>query len=268
MTKAELEARVKELEAEVKRLKEFEGKQIVESEKDAIWRNETLRMLQHRSIHECTDEFFGYKRLVGDEFEAVVANPSYKEICKNDCKKRTFYKNVDTEYMMYGYIDEGNYSDTFSATVFAVSPGKKKFDCVLCFSELKTLITARLALAILFIMLDRNECSITRMHSPSLLECITHHNSLAYVLGTYRTTDDKYHFGVIAQTNADGTNTYDTYYFKKARKHFPMVGQDVDFADMVRALACLTSAAKEASGEIEVEDDDENMFYDLFNRFG
>lgn len=268
MKKAELEARVKELEAEVKRLKEFEEQQIVESEKDAVWRNETLRMLQHRSIVECTDEFFGYKRLVGDEFETVVSNPSYKEISKNDCKKRTFYKNVETDYTMYGYIDEGNYCDTFSATVFTASPGKKEFDCVLCFSELNTLITARLALAVLFIMLDRNECSITRMHSPSLRKCITQHTRLAYVLGMYRTIDDRYHFGVIAQTNADGTNTYDTYYFKKAKKHFSMVGQDVDFSDMTRALACLTSAAKEASGEIEVEDDDENMFYDLFDRFG
>lgn len=268
MRKAELEAIVKELEAEIKRLKVFEDQQIVASEKEDVWRNETLRMLKHRAIDECTNEFFGYKRLVGDEFEAVVSNPSFKEISKNDCKKRTFYKNADTEYTMYGYIDEGNYSDSYSATVFAASPGKKNFDCVLCFSELNTLITARLALAILFIMLDRNECAITRMHSPSLNECITQHNSLAYVLGTYRTIDDKYHFGVIAQANSDGTNTYDTYYFKKARKHFAMVGQDVDFSDMTRALACLTSAAKEASGEIEVEDDDENMFYDLFDRFG
>lgn len=268
MIKAELEARAKELEAEVKRMREFEDQQIVESEKEEVWRNETLRMLRHRSIDECTDEFFGFKRLVGDEFEAVVSNPSFKEISKNDCKKRTFYKNVETDYTMYGYIDEGNYCDSYSATVFAVSPGGKEFDCILCFTELKTLITARLALAILFIMLDRNECSITRMYSPSLRECITQHNSLAYVLGTYRTIDDKYHFGVIAQANPDGTNTYDTYYFKKAKKHFSMVGQDVDFSDMTRALACLTSAAKEASGEIEVEDDNENMFYDLFDRFG
>lgn len=252
MKKAELEARVTELEAEVKRLKEFEDQQIVESEKEEVWRIETLRMLKHRSIDECTDEFFGYKRLVGDEFEDVVSNPSYKEITKNDCKKRTFYKNVESDYAMYEFIDESNHSNTYSATVFAASPGKKKYDCVLCFSELNTLITARLALAILFIMLDRNECAITRMHSPSLLECITQHNSLAYVLGTYQTIDDKYHFGVIAQANPDGTNTYDTYYFKKARKHFSMVGQDVDFSDMTRALACLTSAAKEASGEIEV----------------
>lgn len=50
MTKAELEARVTELEAEVKRLKEFEGQQIVASEKEDVWRNETLRMLKHRSI--------------------------------------------------------------------------------------------------------------------------------------------------------------------------------------------------------------------------
>lgn len=251
--------RVKELEAEVKRLKEFEDQQILESEKEDVWRNEALRMLR-QSIEECTDEFFGYKSLVGDEFESVVSNPSFKEIGKNDCKKRTFYKNVDTEYTIYGYIDEGNYCDSYNATVFAASPGKKNFDCVLCFTELKTLITARMALAILFIMLDRNECLVTRMHSPSLHECITQHNRLAYVLGTYRTIDDKYHFGVIAQATADGTNTYDTYYFKKERKHFTEVGQDVDFSDMTRALACLSSAAKEVSGEIEVEDDDENMF--------
>lgn len=61
MTKAELEERVKELEAEVKRLKGFEERQIVESEKDEVWRNETLRMLQHQSIDECTASFSGIR---------------------------------------------------------------------------------------------------------------------------------------------------------------------------------------------------------------
>lgn len=267
MKKAELEVKVKQLEAEVKRLREIEDQQIIEAERDEVWRNEILRMLQRRSIQDCNDEFFGYKRLVGDELETVITNKSYQEISKNERQKRTFYKNVDTQYTMYGFIDESKHN-TFSATVFAASPGKKKFDCVLCFNELKSLITARLALAILFIMLDRNGCSITRMYSPSLSECIKQHNSFAYILGTYRTIDDRYHFGVLAQSNPDGTNTYDTFYFKKARTHYKDIGLDVDFADMSRALACLTSAAKEASDEIEVEDDDENMFYDLFDRFG
>lgn len=52
------------------------------------------------------------------------------------------------------------------------------------------------------------------------------------------------------------------------RTHFDEVGRDYDFSDMVRALACLTSSAKEASGELIIESDYEYMFGELFDRFG
>lgn len=42
----------------------------------------------------------------------------------------------------------------------------------------------------------------------------------------------------------------------------------MDFADMVRALACLTTSAKEVAGDLIIEDDDDYVFDDLFDYFG
>lgn len=268
MTKAELEERVEKLEKEVRDLREMELQRIAEDEWRGVWMYEVMRMLRRRSIEECTDRFFGYERLSGKELEKVVADASFKDIAKNECRERTFYKWNETDSVIYGYIDEGNSGNTYSATVFAAPPGKKQFKCVLCFNNFKNLITARLALSILMIMMDCNDCSITRMHSPSLIESIKSEQSHEFILGTYRTIDDRYHFAVTADSNSDGTASYFTYYFKKKRTHFDEVGRDYDFSDMVRALACLTSSAKEASGELIIENDYEYMFGDLFDRFG
>lgn len=140
---------------------------------------------------------------------------------------------------------------------------------MLSFTEFKTLIAARLGLAMLMIVMDRNECSITRFHSDSLNEFVMKESQeIGFVLGTYASLDDKYHYAVIASPNYDGTVTYNTYYFKRKGRSNVMVGMDVDFADMVRALVCLSSSAKEAVGDLNIEDDEDYMFDDLFDYFG
>lgn len=264
-----MEERVKKLESEVKMFRAWDRQRTAEEDKADVWRYEVLRMLRRRGIEDCTDAFFGYKRLVGDELEAILKDASFKAISSDTFEKRTFYKSVSSDYKIYGYIDEGNPGHTYSATVFAAPPGKKQFKCMLSFTEFKTLIAARLGLAILMIMMDRNECSITRFHSDSLNEFVMKESQeIGFVLGTYASLDDKYHYAVMASSNYDDTVTYNTYYFKRKGRSNVMVGMDVDFADMVRALACVSSSAKEAAGDLIIEDDDEYMFDDLFNRFG
>ncbi|MCM1141271.1 MAG: hypothetical protein NC453_22110 [Muribaculum sp.] len=269
MRKAELEERVEQLESEVDMLRKLDRQRMAEDYKADVWRYEVLRMLRRRGIEDCTDRFFGYERLVGDRLETILKDASFKAISKNECEKRTFYKAIFSDYAIYGYIDRGNPGHTFSATVFASPPGKKQFKCVLCFTDFKTSIAARLGLAILMVMMDRNECGITRFHSESLKEFVMKESQeIGFVLGTYASLDDKYHYAVIASPNYDGTVTYNTYYFKRKGRSNVMVGMDVDFSDMVRALACLSSSAKEAAGDLTVENDEDYMFDDLFDYFG
>lgn len=269
MTKVELEKRVKRLEAEAERLRKKERQRTAEVYKADVWRYEVLRMLRRRGIEDCTDRFFGYEKLAGDRLETILKDASFKAISKNEYEKRTFYKATFSDYAIYGYIDEGNPGHTYSATVFAAPPGKKQFKCVLSFTEFKTLIAARLGLAILMIMMDRNECAITRFHSDTLEEFVMKESQeIGFVLGTYASLDDKYYYAVIASPNYDSTVTYNTYYFKKKGRSNVMVGMDVDFSDMVRALACLTTSAKEVAGDLIIEDDEDYMFDDLFDYFG
>lgn len=269
MTKKELEAKVKRLETEAEMLRKVDRQRSEYEDKADVWRYEVLRMLRRRGIEDCTDRFFGYKLLVGDELEAILKDSSFKAITKELCEKRTFYKAVFSDYAIYGYIDEGNPGHTYSATVFAAPPGKKRFKCVLCFNKFKTLIAARLGLAILMVMMDRNECCITRLHSDSLKEFVMKENQeIGFVLGTYASLDDRYHYAVVACPNYDGSVTYNTYYFKRKGRSNVMVGMDVDFSDMMRALACLSSSAKEAAGDLIIENDEDYMFDDLFDYFG
>ncbi len=58
-----------------------------------------------------------------------------------------------------------------------------------------------------------------------------------------------------------------SYYFKKSRNGYDEVGRDYDNPDMVRVLASLTTAAKECSGELEVEDDFDFLYVDLIDYF-
>lgn len=269
MKKAELEAMVKRMEAEAEMLRKWDRQRSEYEDRADVWRYEVLRMLRRRGIEDCTDGFFGYKRLVGDELESIIKDAGFKAITKEQCEKRTFYKATFSDYVIYGYVDEGNPGHTFSATVFAAPPKMKQFKCVLCFSKFKTLIAARLGLAILMVMMDRNECGITRFHSDSLKEFVMKESQeVGFVLGTYTSLDEKYHYAVIASPNYDGTVTYNTYYFKRKGRSNVMVGMDVDFSDMVRALACLSSSAKEAAGDLIVENDEDYMFDDLFDYFG
>lgn len=269
MNKAELEERVKRLESEVEMLRMRDRQRTAEGEKADVWQYEVLRMLRRRGIDDCTDRFFGYERLVGDELEAILKDASFKAISKNSCDKRSFYKATFSDYAIYGYIDEGNPGHTYSATVFAAPPGKKQFKCMLCFTDFKTLIAARMALAVLMVMMDRNECGITLFYSESLEKFVMKESQeIGFVLGTYASLDEKYYYAVIASPNYDGSVTYNTYYFKKRGKRNVMVGMDVNFSDMVRALACLTTSAKEAAGDLIIEDDEDYMFDDLFDYFG
>lgn len=233
-----------------------------------------MSMLQNHSINDCTDKFFCFRPLTKEEQAKIENDESYKAIAKNDCSNRKFYKCIDSSYDIYGFIDEVNYENiTYGVTVFAAPHKSKEFKCVLGFEDINTMIGARLAMSILFIMMDCNECSITRMYSQSLIDCINSNNRMEFIVATYRTVDDRYHFAVTASDNSDGSISYYTYYFKKKRSNYDQIGGDYDFTHLTRTLACLTSAAKECSGELEIDDDFDDfddfdgLFLDLDDRF-
>lgn len=268
MTKKDLEIKLQSLEKELNTLKDLQIYYRKRIERQSVWRYEVMSMLQNRSFKECSDEFFCFRPLTAEEQAKIENDESFKAIAQNDCSNRSFFKCLDTKYDIYGYIDEENYDNShYSVTVFAAPPGKKEFKCVVGFDEFYTLAATRLAMSILFIMMDCNDCSITRMYSETLRECIESQQSMEFILGTYRTIDDRYHFAVTATDNYDGTVSYSTYYFKKQRTHFEEIGRDMDFPHLTRALACLSTEAKVNSGELELEDDNDFLFFDLDDRF-
>lgn len=55
MNKAELEEKVKRLEAEVEILRIRDGQRTAEGEKADVWLSEVLRILHRRGIDDCTD---------------------------------------------------------------------------------------------------------------------------------------------------------------------------------------------------------------------
>lgn len=138
---------------------------------------------------------------------------------------------------------------------------------MVAFDEIQSLVGARLALAILFIIMYCNECSITRMYSDSLNEAIESEHRMEFILCTYRTIDDRYHFAVTETDNFDETISYGIYYFKKKRTNYDMIGMDCDMDHLTRTLACLTTEANVASEELELEYDDDCLFLDLDDRF-
>ncbi len=268
MTKKELEIKVESLEKEVKDLKDLDKYRRRLADKQTVWRYETLKMLQYHAIKDCTDEFLGFRPLTAEEKAMIESDASFQAIAKNDSRNRSFFKCLETDYDIYGVIDQEHYDNSpYRVMVFAAPPKKKEFECVVAFDEIPTLISARLALAILFIMMDRNECSITRMYSESLNRAIVSELRGDFILGTYRTIDDRYHFAVTASDNSDGRCSYSIYYFKKKRIHFKELGRDFDMEHLTRTLACLTTEAKVASGELEIEYDEDFIFYDLDDRF-
>lgn len=274
MTKADLEIKIEELESELKDLKHENNSYKKRSEMQSVWRYEVMSMLQNHSIKDCTDNFFCFRPLTKEEQEVIENDASYQAIKKDDCANRKFYKCTDSSYDIYGFIDEENYENiTYGVTVFAAPPKSKEFKCVLGFGDIDTLIGARLALSILFIMMDCNECSITRMYSKTLTDCIKSNNRMEFIVGTFRSVDDKYHFAVTADENSDGSISYYTYYFKKKRSNYDQIGEDYDFSHLTRTLACLTSAAKECDGGLEFDDDLDDfddfdgLFLDLDDRF-
>lgn len=268
MLKKDLEIKIQKLEEELNTRKDHDRYFRKVAERQTVWRYEVIEMLQNHSINDCTDEFLGFRPLTPEEQNNIENDKSYQAIAKSDCKNRSFFKCTDTEYDICGFIEKEDYDNAnYSATVFAAPPNKKEFKCVLAFGDIQTLIGARLALAILFIMMDCNECSITRMYSDSLNKAIESEHRMEFILGTYRTIDDRYHFAVTVTDNFDGSISYNTYYFKKKRTNFDLIGEDMDFPHLTRALACLTTEAKAASDEIELEDDDDFLFLDLDDRF-
>lgn len=71
---------------------------------------------------------------------------------------------------------------------------------MLCFSKFKTLIAARLGLAILMVTMDRNEYSITRFHSDSLKEFVMKESQeTGFVLGISK----KFQFGMARNSWAE-----------------------------------------------------------------
>lgn len=268
MTKKDLEIKIESLEKEFRMLKDYHSYYHKHAKKQSVWRYEVMSMLLNRSIKDCTDKFFCFRPLSEEEQAKIENDESYKAISKNDCRNRNFFKCLDSKYDIYGYIDEEDYDNSnYSVTVFAVPPYQNEFKCILGFGDLQTLISARLALSILFIMMDSNGCSITRMHSETLNKCVEDQGGMDFILGTYRTIDDRYHFAVTANEHSDGTFSYNTYYFKKKRINFEQIGRDFDFPHLARTLACLTTEAKVSSGELEIEDDDDLLFLDLDDRF-
>ncbi len=268
MLKKDLENKIEALEKELEILKSLDRQYRKQAENQSVWRYEVLKMLQNHAIKDCTDKFFGFCPLTAEELKSIENDPSFKAIRKNDCPNRSFFKCLDTDYDIYGYIEIGDYDNaTYGVSVFAAPPHEKEFKCVLGFDDIQTLIGARLALAILFIMMDCNVCSITRLYSESLRKCIYSNHRHEFILATYRSIDDRYHFAVTATDHYDGTISYNIYYFKKKRVHFDLIGEDFDLSHLTRTLACLTTEAKVSSGELEIEDDDDFLFLDLDDRF-
>ncbi len=193
MLKKDLEIKIQKLEKELNTRKDYDRYFRKVAQNQSVWRYEVMKMLQNHSINDCTDKFLGFRPLTSEEKAKIENDKSFQAIAKNECKNRSFFKCLDTDYDIYGYIEKEDYDNAnYSATVFAVPPHKKDFKCVVAFGDIQTLIGAQLALAILFIMLDCNECSITRMYSESLNEVIESEHRMEFILGTYRkrpTTD-------------------------------------------------------------------------------
>lgn len=99
-----MEERVKKLESEVDMLRKWDRQRTAEEDKADVWRYEVLRMLRPRGIEDCTDAFFGYKRLVGNELEPIIKDACFKAISSNTFEKSTFYKSVQSNFAIYGLL--------------------------------------------------------------------------------------------------------------------------------------------------------------------
>lgn len=222
----------------------------------SMWMNEVCMILTDRSIGECTDEVLGYHKVVGSELE--VLNKSYfrKLFEKDSASKRSYYRADVADKEIVGCISSINYEHgEYDVVVFVVPPGRKRLKQVLCFRELRSPFAARLALGILFESFAQNDFNIEQFEDDELASTIQSMDDSGHIVGQYRTFDDKYRFAVTFNI-IDNQAAYDTYYFKKVRGGYEMIGKDMDFPTLVSALGSLT----QATDEIEYGPDDEDSF--------
>lgn len=222
----------------------------------SMWMNEVCMMLAERSIGECTDEAFGFHKIVGSEFETVDQPYFRKFLEKYSASSRGYYRADIDDKEIVGCISSMNYEfGGFDVAVFAAPPGRKRLKQVLCFRELRSPFAARQALGILFEAFAQNDFDIEQYEDEEFASTIRSMDECGHIVGLYRTFDDKYRFAVtfdVIQNQA----AYDTYYFKKVRGGYEMVGKDMDFPTLISTLGCLTQAVE----EIEYDFDDEDAF--------
>lgn len=213
-------------------------------------------MLEERSIGKCTDEALGYLKVVGEELDALL-QPYFREISYRPGATRSSYYRADVaEKEIIGCISSMNYEQGgYDVAVFAAPPKRKRLKQVLCFRELRSHFAARLALGILFEAFAQNDFNIEQFEDDGFASTIRSMDESGHIVGLYRTFDDKYRFAVTFNI-IDNQTAYDTYYFKKVRGGYEMIGRDMDFPTLVSALGSL----KEATDEIEYGFGDEDSF--------
>lgn len=213
-------------------------------------------MVDKRSISECTDEVLGYRKVVGKELDALL-QPYFREISSIQASSRqSFYRADVAEKEVVGCISAVNYElGGYDVAVFAVPPGRKRLKQVLCLRELRSPFAARLALGILFEAFAQNDFNIEEFEGKEFASTVRSMDDSGHIVGLYHTFDDKYRFAVTFNM-IENQAAYDTYYFKKVRGGYEMIGKDMDFPTLVSALGCLTHAIE----EIEYGYGDEDSF--------
>lgn len=222
-------------------------------------------MLTDHSIRDCTTELLGYHKIVGSEFETLVKSSQFRKISQSgdDYRRRSYYRFDGSEQDVIGSISSLNdILGGFDVTVFAVPPKRKMLKPVLCFKDLRSPFTARLALGILFEAFTHNDFNIEQFESDEFAARIKSTHGSGHIVGLYRTFDDHFHFAVTFDI-IDNRVAYDTYYFEKCRGGYEMIGEDMDFSTLLSALGCLTRAAEEISCDAEFDDEDDD-----FGRYG
>lgn len=222
----------------------------------SMWQNEVCMALADRSVKDCNDSTLGYRKIVGEELDEMLKSAHFKKLThRESVSRRCLYRFDCTGQDVIGCIWARNYiPGGFDVAVFAVPPGKKRLKQVLHFNNLRSPFTARLALGILFEAFAHNDFNIEQFRSDELASTIKSMDGGCLTVGLYRTFDDRYHCAVTFDVIGN-CGSYHTYYFEKGRGGYDMVGEDLDFPTLVRAMGCITRSAMEAAGEYDCDDD-------------
>lgn len=264
---SELEAKVNELQEELWRADDEKNHAIL---KEIMWQKEICMILTDRTLRDCDDETFGFKRIIGNDLEEVL---KIKELRQDPTKvsfghtsKTVFYKMLNTERQVIGRISENGYNcGGYNVEVFAIPDGKKRYKRLLVFTELKTSFSARMALNFLMTMLEHNEFNIENVADKEFRKVIMDNDGPdCIIVGLYHSLDDKFRYAV----TYDESFGYHSYYFQKVRGGYDQIGEDMDCPTMIRALCCLTRGMKESLDEDYFESDEYDEDLDYFGLYG